>query len=88
MPTVNSSIPDPAEDAQEKRATTQRTQRRRRSLKDKCRHSVFRYETDQRKHMVCMFCGRRRRIKFMSDTEATVGRWVLPRKKKAPKSKE
>lgn len=47
-----------------------------------CRHSIFYYEDDQRKHQVCCHCGRRRRIKIEKDGAATVGRWVLPRKKK------
>jgi hypothetical protein len=48
-----------------------------------CRHSIFHYETEKRKHQVCCACGRRRWIKFEKDgRDATVGKWVTPRKKK------
>lgn len=50
--------------------------------KDACRHSIFRYENEKRRRMLCCACGCRRSIKIASDGMATVGRWVNPRKKK------
>jgi len=46
-----------------------------------CKHSVFYFETEKRKHMICAACGRRRKITFQKDGYATVGKWLSPRNK-------
>jgi len=76
----------PASKVQEEAAPTKtkksRSPARKRQKKVTCRHSIFRYEDKRRRRMICVHCGRHRRIKIEKDGFAAAGRWVKPRVKK------
>ncbi len=74
--------PAPQINADPAKKTTARSSTRSSRAKTTCKHSIFYYETDKRRHMLCCQCGRRRWIKIDKGGVATVGRWVVPRKKK------